>query len=100
PPQSGMDILSSEEIYKLVAASMLGTKDNPVIDSRNAYGTLTDKIDDAAKKREEPEPEDKTRGKKYKSGRDEGEIRSMTRSAGNSIVRTLLGVLGLGGKRR
>lgn len=107
PPQSRMDILSEIEIDALVAKSKIATKYNEVIDSRSAYEMLTEKLQEATEKeaeRKQQEAEEKqvkkTTTKKEKSILDDPTVRSMTRTAGNTLVRTLLGVLGLGGRSR
>lgn len=103
PPQSRMDILTDSEIDGLVSQSKIAAKYNEVIDSKSAYEILTEKLEDAAKRDEAQkadEPEKKTTAKKEKGFFDDPVVRSMTRTAGNSIVRTLLGVLGLGGRSR
>ena len=103
PPQSRMDILTDAEIDSLVSKSKIAAKYNQVIDSQSAYEILTDKLNDAAKKNEETkqqQAEEKTPAKKDKGFFDDPTVRSMTRTAGNTIVRTLLGVLGLGGRSR
>ena len=101
-PQSRMDILSEIEIDSLVSKSKIAAKYNEVIDSKSAYEMLTEKLEEAAK-REEKEEEKTTKkipAKKEKGFFDDPTVKSMTRTAGNSIVRTLLGVLGLGGRSK
>lgn len=104
PPQSRMDILSEQEIDSLVLKSKIAVKYNTVVDSQSAYEILTDKLNDAARKeeqqKEEEQEEKKTTTKKEKGFFDNPTVKSMTRTAGNQIVRGLLGVLGLGGKGR
>jgi DNA helicase HerA-like ATPase len=105
PPQSRMDILTDTEIDSLVSHSKIAGKYNQVIDSVSAYEILTDKLNDAAKKNDErkEEEEEKTEkkpAKKEKGFFDDPTVKSMTRTAGNTIVRSLLGVLGLGGRSR
>lgn len=106
PPQSRMDILTDGEIDNLVAKSKIAAKYNEVIDNKSAYEILTEKLEDAAKrdteqKQDEAEAkEDKRPAKKEKGFFDDPTVKSMTRTAGNTIVRTLLGVLGLGGRSR
>ncbi|MBL7729628.1 MAG: DUF853 family protein [Chitinophagaceae bacterium] len=108
PPQSRMDILEETEIDTLVGKSKLAAKYNQVIDSHSAYEILTGKLEDAArrdeedkqKEAEEKEEKKATTGKKEKGFFDNPTVKSMTRTAGNTIVRTLLGVLGLGGRGR
>jgi hypothetical protein len=102
PPQSRMDILTDGEIDHLVSKSKIAGKYNTAIDSQSAYEILTDKLSDAAKKAEEQEAkeEKKTTTRKDKRFFDNPTVKSMTRTAGNQIVRGLLGVLGLGGRTR
>ena len=101
-----MDILTDMEIDSMVSKSKLASKYNEVIDSKSAYEILTEKLEDAAKREEEEkkdeaeEKQDKKSGKQEKGFFDNPVVKSMTRTAGNSIVRTLLGVLGLGGRSR
>ncbi len=106
PPQSRMDILTDTEIDALVAKSKIAAKYNQVIDSQSAYEILTGKLEDAAKKEEtekqerEEEKAQKKPAKKEKGFFDDPTVKSMTRTAGNTIIRSLLGVLGLGGRSR
>lgn len=103
PPQSRMDILTDAEIDNLVSKSKIAAKYNQVIDSQSAYEILSDKLDDAAKRNEETkqqQAEDKTTAKKDKGFFDDPTVKSMTRTFGNTILRSLLGVLGLGGRSR
>ncbi len=107
PPQSRMDILTTDEINALVSRSKIAGKYNQVIDSKSAYEILTDKLEDAARRQElqkqqeeEQKGERKTTTTKEKGFFDNPTVKSMTRTAGNTIVRTLLGVLGLGGRSR
>lgn len=94
PPRSRMDILTETEIANIVSQSKLAEKYNQVIDSESAHEILSEKLEDAAKsapgKKEEKE----------KSIFDDPVVKSMTRTAGNTIVRALLGVLGIGGRSR
>ncbi len=106
PPMSRMDILADAEIDGIVSKSKIAGKYNEVIDSKSAYEILTEKLEDAAKKEEEKnqqESEEKTEKKtraKEKGILDNPVVKSMTRTAGNTIIRSLLGVLGLGGRSR
>lgn len=101
-PQSRMDILSDVEIDSLVSKSKIATKYNEVIDSKSAYEILNEKLEEAAKRgeKENEKTEKKTPAKKEKGFFDDPTVKSMTRTAGNAIVRTLLGVLGLGGRSK
>jgi DNA helicase HerA-like ATPase len=106
PPQSRMDILSDGEIDALVGKSKIAAKYNKVVDSESAYEILNEKLNQAAKKEEQDkqqkteEKAEKTTTKKEKTFLDDPIVKSMTRTAGNTIVRGLLGVLGLGGRGR
>jgi len=105
-PRSRMDILTETEIDSIVSKSKIATKYNQVIDSHSAYEILTDKLNEAAerteemKKQKEEQKETKTTTKKEKGFFDDPVVKSMTRTAGNTIVRSLLGALGLGGRSR
>ena len=76
------------------------------MDSESAYEILNEKLNEAAKiedqqkQQKAEEKAERTTTKKDKSILDDPIIRSMTRTAGNTIVRSLLGVLGLGGRSR
>jgi DNA helicase HerA-like ATPase len=106
PPQSRMDILTDDEIDGLVSRSKITAKYNKAVDSESAYEILNEKLKEAAEKKEEQqqrkteEKEERTSNKKEKGFFDDPVVKSMTRTAGNTIVRSLLGVLGLGGRSR
>ncbi len=96
-PQSRMDILTDAEIDTIVSRSSLAGKYNAIVDSKSAYEILTEKLEEAA---DQKETETTKKTAKEKSVLDNPIVRSMTRTAGNTIVRSLLGVLGLGGRSR
>jgi DNA helicase HerA-like ATPase len=111
PPQSRMDILTEAEIDALIAKSKIASKYNEVIDTQSAYEILTGKLNEAAEKAEEIKKEKEqakevkrttttTTTKREKGFMDDPTVKSMTRTAGNTIVRSLLGALGLGGRSR
>jgi DNA helicase HerA-like ATPase len=106
-PRSRMDILSEMEIDAIVSKSKIAGKYNQVIDSQSAYEILTGKLNEAAarseedKKQAEQEKEEKKKpAAKEKGFFDDPTVKSMTRTAGNTIIRGLLGALGLGGSSR
>jgi len=105
-PRSRMDILTDTEIDTIVNKSKIAVKYNQVIDSQSAYEILTEKLNEAAerteeiKKQKQEEKEARTTAKKEKGFFDDPVVKSMTRTAGNTIVRSLLGALGLGGRSR
>ena len=98
-PNSRMDILKPGEIEQIAAASALAGKYNREVDSVSAHEILTEKLKNAPVE-EKPAKKQTGRPARKKSILDDPTIRSMTRTAGNTLVRTLLGVLGLGGRRR
>jgi uncharacterized protein len=106
PPQSRMDILTEAEIDTLVNNSKIAPKYNKVVDSESAYEMLNEKLNAAAKEDEQVKKrkvEEKTERRPTKEDKgifDDPIVKSMTRTAGNTIVRSLLGVLGLGGRSR
>jgi hypothetical protein len=106
PPQSRMDILTDAESDALISRSKIATKYNKIVDSESAYEILNEKLNEAAKENEQIKQrkvEAKTERKSTKEDKgifDDPIVKSMTRTAGNEIVRSLLGVLGLGGRSR
>jgi uncharacterized protein len=103
-PRSRMDVLTDAEIDSIAGKSKLVAKYNKDIDSESAYEILTAKLEEAA---ENSATEEKATGKKTKEEKstlekvaDNTIVKSMVRTAGNTIVRSLLGALGLGGRSR
>jgi uncharacterized protein len=103
-PRSRMDILMDAEIDAINAKSRLVAKYNKTIDSESAYEILTAKLQEAA----ERSADEETTGKKTEKEKpstlekigNNTIVKSMVRTAGNTIVRSLLGALGLGGRSR
>ncbi len=103
-PQSRMDILSSAEIDGVVGKSTLIAKYNQVIDRESACEILTEKLKQAT------ENTASTSSPSSKSQKPEASIlekvadntivKSMMRTAGTTIVRSILGSLGLGGRSK
>ena len=104
-PRSRMDVLTEDEIDAINAKSKMVSKYNQTIDSESAYEILTEKLNEAAEKsatdttttsnkptKEEPSTIEKVASNSI--------VKSMVRTAGNTIVRSLLGALGLGGRSR
>jgi DNA double-strand break repair helicase HerA and related ATPase len=110
PPRSRMDILSDMEIDSLVSGSKLARKYAEVEDSNSAYEILTAKLEDAAQmaseKAAEKEAEKatakKTSGRVEKSTLekvlDNSVTRQIGRTAASTLVRGLLGALGISGR--
>jgi uncharacterized protein len=102
PPKSRMDILTDAEIDAIVSHSKIAGKYNQVINSQSAYEILTDKLNDAAKKTEDEKQDQdiKKTTKKEPGFFDNPAVKQAERTASSVITRTLLGVLGLGGRGR
>ena len=105
-PRSRMDVLTDSEIQQIVASSKLAAKYNRSIDSESAHEILTAKLEEAAERDAEVEeaerPKRTTREEKstVEKVTENPIVKSMMRTAGNTIVRSLLGALGLGGRSR
>jgi DNA helicase HerA-like ATPase len=102
PPASRMDILNAMEINDLVRQSKIAAAYNEVVNRESAYEILTKKLSSAAT---QPKEETKTDTKKEEKSvletiADNSVVKSMMRTAGNQIVRSLLGSLGLSGTTR
>ena len=102
-PRSRMDILSPEEIEGVVASSELVAKYDRVVDENSAYEILTEKLAQASAKN--AEDNEKPRAKKQDGGFFSNPIiKSAARTAAVTITgyitRSIMGALGLGGKRR
>ncbi len=99
-----MDILTDAEIGEIVNKSKLAAKYNQVIDSNSAYEMLTAKLQDAAANTAANAPVSQKTAKPEESTLEKIAnntiVKSMMRTAGTTIVRSLLGSLGLGGKSR
>lgn len=105
-PASRMDVLTEEELNKIAAASNLVLKYNKEIDERSAYEMLTEKMESAAVSPDEGQKA----GSKPVTRRKEPPtlvekvggtfLNTVIRQGSNLIVRSILGSLGLGGRRR
>lgn len=107
-PRSRMDVLTDAEINNIVDRSKLAAKYNQVIDSNSAYEMLTAKLQEAAANNTTTTTSSVTVSQKTVKP-EEGTfekvvnntiVKSMMRTAGTTIVRSLLGSLGLGGRSR
>lgn len=107
PPRSRMDILTPSEIATLIQSSTIASKYNEVVNRESAYELLTQKLaTKAAEAAEEAQEKNtKTDNNKEEKGviesiADNPIVKSMMRTAGNQLVRSLLGSLGLSGTTR
>jgi len=108
-PRSRMDILTDAEVDSIVSKSKLTAKYNQVIDNESAYEILTAKLKEAADNSEVVAAKQQITAAKQTTKPEESTfekvtsntiVKSMMRTAGTTIVRSLLGSLGLGGRSR
>lgn len=106
-PRSRMDILTQSEIDNIVAKSMLVKKYSEVIDTQSAYEILENKLQLAAEVSannkssiEKQEPKSKEEPSMFEKILDSSIVKQAGRTAAVLITRTLLGALGIGGKRK
>ncbi|MDX2250342.1 MAG: helicase HerA-like domain-containing protein [Bacteroidia bacterium] len=110
-PQSRMDVLTDEEIQKIIRKSALVEKYNEEINRESAYELLNEKIVEANKdeQKEEMTRQQEVARQSRSSKEEPGMIEklaknTMVRQLGNTVARELtrglLGVLGLGGSTR
>ncbi|RYG42597.1 MAG: DUF853 family protein, partial [Chitinophagaceae bacterium] len=99
-PKSRMDILSQNEIESLLSKSKILKKYNEEVDSESAYEILTAKLEEAAEKitQDPASKKEKVQPSVIEKVTDNAVVKSMMRTAGNALVRSLLGALGLGGR--
>ena len=101
PPRSRMDILSDAELDALIGKSKLIQKYNRAVDSESAYEILTEKLNVAAEQsQQQVQQKQQAKQPKEKSIFDSPAMRQAERTAASVITRSLLGALGLGGKRK
>lgn len=105
PPQSRMDILSTEEIDEIVNNSKLVKKYNEVLDRESAYEILNKKLEESRKTAAEEEPERKNGSGRVEKSTVEKVLTSTTarqvgRTVAREITRGILGVLGISGSTR
>ncbi|RYF81936.1 MAG: DUF853 family protein, partial [Chitinophagaceae bacterium] len=102
-PRSRMDVLTADEINAINAKSKLVSKYSQDVDSHSAYEMLTQKLQEAAENAP-ARPAGKASAKEEMSTLEKvannSVVKSIARTAGNTIVRSLLGALGLGGRSR
>ncbi|MCH5600281.1 helicase HerA-like domain-containing protein [Niabella ginsengisoli] len=102
-PQSRMDVLTEAELSSIANSSKIARHYNETIDSNSAYEILNQKLTEAANRNAEAvkQKEEAKTQKQEKGILDNTIVKGMMRTAGNQIVRSLLGAIGLsGGSRR
>jgi len=105
-PMSRIGILTTDEIQGVVSSSSIAQKYNEVIDKESAFEILNKKLE-AAQAEVEEEEEEKTTKKSKKEEPSTLEklskntmVRQVGRSVFKEVTRGLLGVLGIGGKKK
>lgn len=105
-PASRMGVLTQDELDQIVNASLLGVKYNEETDRESAYELLEAKLRNAKGEAEEIKRKEsfKSKEKPQPSFIERASKNTLVRQAGNTVIRELargiLGVLGLGGRRR
>ncbi len=100
-PRSRMDVLTADEIDRIVSQSRLVRKYNQQIDSESAYEILTAKLEEAEEKSKTTTTKKTAKDKSViEEVLDNPITRQVGRTAASMITRGLLGALGLGGKSR
>lgn len=106
-PMSRIGVLTPDEIQQIVSSSTIANKYNEVIDRESAFEILNNKLkaaEEESKEAEEEKPQRKTKEKEEKSTLEKLSENTMVRQVGRTVMkevaRGLLGVLGLGGKKK
>jgi len=105
PPATRMDVLSENEIQKIVNTSPLVKKYDTLVDNQSAYEILTQKLADAAENESKEAAEKQSaKGAKKSTGEDSifdnTIVRQAGRTAASIITRSLLGALGISSTSR
>ena len=105
-PMSRIGVLTPDEIQQVVSMSSIATKYNEVIDRESAFEILAAKLKAAEESEDVTSAETKTKksAKEEKSTIEKLSENTMVRQVGRTVMkevaRGLLGVLGLGGKKK
>lgn len=104
-PGTRMDVITPDEINRIVRSSSIATKYNDEVDRESAYELLNKKIESKQKEEEEiKKVEEERKEETPKRGEKSMVEKVVNSSAGRTIVRELtrglLGILGIGGTRR
>jgi uncharacterized protein len=112
-PQSRMDTITPDELAGVVSSSSIANKYNEVINRDSALEMLNAKIaghqkasqEAGEKQQDEPQRSEKSSSKKEEPGFVEGltkntMVRQVGRAVASEVTRGILGIFGLGGRRR
>jgi hypothetical protein len=108
-PESRMDTIDDAELSQIVAGSQLISKYDEVIDRESAYEMLNAKINQATVPSQEeglgkvsvpPPPSRKNEKSTVEKISRNTMVRQVGRTVAREVTRGILGILGLGGRRR
>ncbi len=103
-PMSRIGVLTPNEIQQIVSASSIATKYNEIIDRESAFEILAAKLKLVEETEVDEKPKSKKATKEEKSTIEKLSENTMVRQVGRTVIkevaRGLLGVLGLGGKKK
>ncbi len=111
-PQSRMDTITPEELSSVVSQSAIAGKYNEVINRESALELLTQKIERAKAQAEPAQPQSQQSNGESNRKSEKNEpnmvesftkntmVRQVGRAVASEVTRGLLGILGLGGRRR
>lgn len=104
-PMSRLGILTPEEVQQTISASTIAAKYNEVIDRESAFEILSKKLsatEEATEEAEKPKPKKESKPEKTTIEKisENTMVRQVGRTVMKEVARGLLGVLGLGGKKK
>lgn len=103
-PMSRIGILTPDEVQQIVSTSTIAAKYNEVIDRESAFEILNKKLQVEEEEEQEEKAQPKKPAKEEKSTIEKISENTMVRQVGRTVfkevARGLLGVLGLGGKKK
>ncbi len=108
PPSSRMDVLDTDEIKRIIAQSDIYEKYDQTQNKESAYEVLTKKVEDYAQEKAEEKKAKKTTKSSHKKEDkslfeevlENPVTKSVMRNTAKTIVRSLLGSIGLSTRRR
>lgn len=103
-PMSRIGVLTPDEVQQIVSSSSIASKYNEILDRESAFEILNAKLKSI---QEDPQEEEKTKKKSVKEEKSTLEkvsentlVRQVGRTVFKEVARGLLGVLGIGGKKK
>lgn len=102
-PMSRIGVLTPEELNQSISSSTLVSKYNEVMDRESAYEILIKKIESSAEEEEEkakPKKKEKEEKSIIEKASENTMVKQIGRTVAKEVARGILGVLGLGGKKK